>query len=109
MRRFLSFIEKMRNYSKVALNHLLETVQRDVRLTTGFNLGFIMMLAEVNKIEDLKVEKVGFEYHTVEKADNWKIEILKELNNVRHDDLTVPGLDQEEVEELAQICAIFWG
>ena len=105
VRRYLSFIDKIRNSSKVALNQLLETVQKDVRLTTGFNLRFIMMLAEVNRIEDLKVGKVDFDYHTVEKADKWKMDILKELINVRHDDLTVPGLGQKEVEEIIEyIC-----
>ena len=73
VRRYLSFIENIRRSSKVALNQLLELVQRDVRLTTGVNLRLIMIMAELGRIEVLKPSKLDFEYHKVKKIDEWKI------------------------------------
>ena len=77
MRRYLSFIEKIKKSSKVALNQFLEMVMRDVRMTTGANLRFIMIQTGLNRVEDLKAGKVDFEYHKIEKTDvveNWLCE-----------------------------------
>ena len=51
VKRFIAFIDKIRNSSKPALKHLLEIVEQDVRLTTGFNLRYIMLLTGKNKID----------------------------------------------------------
>ena len=53
VKRYLSFIDKIRNSSKVTLKQLLGVVQDDVRLTTGSNLRKIMMLLGENQICEL--------------------------------------------------------
>ena len=102
VRRYLSFIDKIRNSSKLALKQLLETAQSDVRLTTGHNLRTIMLLAEMNRIEDLEAGKTDFDYHPVDKADHWRIDFIKELVDVKHDDLVIPGLEKNELEEILE-------
>ena len=102
VRRYMSFIENIQNSKKVALGQLLELVKRDVRCTTGSNLRFIMLLTGNNTIEDLKACKVDFDYHTVEKSDEWKIKLVKELIDVQQDDLTVDGLEQAELDEILE-------
>ena len=102
MRRYLSFIEKIKKSSKVALNQLLEMVMRDVRMTTGANLRFIMIQTGMNRVEDLKAGKVDFEYHKVEKTDEWKIGFVKELVNVKQEELNVAGMDLEELDEILE-------
>ena len=102
VRRYLSFIQKIKQSSKVALNQLLEIVMKDVRMTTGANLRFIMILTELNRVEDLKPGTVDFEYHKVEKTDEWKIGFVKELVNIRQEELTVAGMCLEELEEILE-------
>ena len=102
VRRYLSFIEKIRRSSKVALNQLLELVRRDVRLTTGANLRLIMIMTELGRIEDLKPGKVDFEYHKVKKIDEWKIGFVKELVDVKQEELNVTGMDLVELEEILE-------
>ena len=92
VRRYLSFIEKIKKSSKVALKQLLEMVMRDVRMTTGANLRFIMIQTGMNRVEDLKAGKVDFEYHKVEKTDEWKIDCVKELANVKQEELNAAGM-----------------
>ena len=102
VRRYLSFIEKIKKSSKVALNQLLEMVMRDVRMTTGANLRFIMIQTGLNRVEDLKAGKVDFEYHKIEKTDEWKIGFVKELGNVKQEELKVAGMVYEELDEILE-------
>ena len=102
VRRYLSFIEKIKKSSKVALNQLLEMVMRDVRMTTGANLRFIMIQTGLNRVEDLKAGKVDFEDHKIEKTDEWKIGFVKELVNVKQEELNVAGMVYEELDEILE-------
>ena len=102
VRRYLSFIENIRRSSKVALNQLLELVQRDVRLTTGANLRLIMIMAELGRIEDMKPGKVDFEYHKVKKIDEWKIWFVQEIVDVKQEELNITGMDLAEIEEILE-------
>ena len=101
VRRYLSFIEKIKKSSKVALNQLLE-------MTTGANLGFIMILTGLNRVEDLKPGKVDFEYHKVEKTDEWKIGCVKELVNVKQEELNVFGTILGELDEILEYLVFIW-
>ena len=49
----------------------------DTRLTTGYNLRFIMILSGLNTIDELKSGKADFEYHTVEKKMHGEFSLLR--------------------------------
>ena len=106
VRRYLSFIEKIRNSKKIALKQLLDIAQKDFRMTTGSNLRTIMLLTGKNRIEDLEALNEDFEYHTVDDDEKWKIDLVKELIDVRHDELTVEGLDMDELQEILEYLCI---
>ena len=61
-----------------------------------------MLLTEKNKIDDLKAGNVDFAYHTVKEADKWKIDFVKELIDVKNDDLNVAGMYNDELEEILE-------
>ena len=67
---------------------------------------FIMLLTGQNRVEDLKAGNVDFDYHTVSEANRWKIDFIRELIDVRDDELTVDGMDQDEVEEILEYLCI---
>jgi hypothetical protein len=98
----LTFIEQIKKSKKLALRQLLDIAQSDVRTTTGANLRFIMLLTEKNRIGDLKAGNVDFAYHTVNEADEWKIDFVKELIDVKNDNLNVAGMDLDEIEEILE-------
>ena len=75
---------------------------KDVRMTTGANLRFIMILTGPNRVKDLKPVKVDFQYHKVEKTDEWKIGCVKELVNVKQEELNVAGMVYEELDEILE-------
>ena len=103
VRRYLSFIEKIQNSSKYAPKKLLEIARNDVRTTTGSNVRKIMLLAGTKTVGDLK--NIDVEYHKVSKENEWRIDLLKELVEVRQGELIVPGMDKDEVDKILEfIC-----
>ena len=102
MKRYVSFIEKIRKSSKTALGHLLKIVERDVRTTTGSNLRTIMLQAGLNRLEDLKVSNCDFDYNKVVEADVWRLDFVRELVELRNGDLVVPGMNHEDLEVILE-------
>ena len=102
VKRYVSFIEKIRKSSKTALGHLLKIVERDVRTTTGSNLRTIMLQAGLNRLEDLKVSNCDFDYNKVGEADVWRLDFVRELVELRNGDLVVPGMNHEDLEVILE-------
>ena len=73
VRRYMTFIEKIRSSSKSSLSQLLTTVQGDVRLTSGHNLRHVMLLTGSNTIDSLKPGNTDFEYRMVDESEKWRI------------------------------------
>ena len=105
-RRYISFIDKVRNSPKTALGQLLSLVESDVRMTTGYNLRTIMLQAGLNRLEDVGVENCDFEYHKVTEVDAWRIDFLKELLETRYGELVVPGMEFEELKYILDYLCI---
>ena len=101
VRRYMSFIEKIRSSSKSSLSQLLTTVQGDVRLTTGHNLRHVMLLTGSNRIDSLKPGNTDFEYRMVDESEKWGIGFLEELINVRQEELVV-WFENTELEEIIE-------
>lgn len=64
-----------------------------------------MILAEKNSIDELENSIIDFDYYKVEECESWRIDIMKELIDVRYGDLEATGMESEELGEiLAFIC-----
>ena len=64
-----------------------------------------MLLAGKNKTEELMTGKVDPEYHQVENDEKWRINVVQELIDVRLGELSIPGIELKEVEEILEhIC-----
>jgi hypothetical protein len=70
---------------------------RDVRLTTGSNLRTIMLLTDKNCIDDLESGKVDVKYHEIQESEAWRVDLIREVVDVKIGDLVVPGFDLEEL------------
>ena len=40
------------------------------------------------------------EYHKVPECDTWRINFLKELIEIKHDEIEVPGMMKEELDQI---------
>ena len=105
VRRYMSFIESVRNSKKLALRQLFMAIKDDTRLTTGWNLRYTMTKTGNNRIDDLNHKNVDFDYHLVKKDDEWKIGVVKELIDVKQGELGVEGFNPTEISEILQfVC-----
>ena len=101
IRRFLCFIDKIRNSGKAPLTMLMKEAIKDVRSVTGSNMRNIMLLVGKTCVEDVKVEDVdNLEYFKLENDELWKIPQIQEIINVKAGNLEVAGFENDELEIL---------
>ena len=83
-------------------------IKQDVRSTTGANLRNIMRLVGKDRIED--VEKKDVEevvYAKVKPEDEWKINMVQEIIELKNDELWLQNLTQDEIDDtLHLICTV---
>ena len=106
LKRYLIFLEKMKNSGKSPLIMLMNEAKKDVRSVTGSNLRNIMILAGKSSVEDVKVEDVDtIPYFNLSEDEHWKIAPIKEIIDVKAGNLDIPGFDLEELESiLSHLC-----
>ena len=101
LKRYLIFLEKMKNSGKSPLVMLLNEAKKDVRSVTGSNLRNIMILAGKSSIEDVTVEDVDtIPYFNLSEDEHWKVDSIKEIIDVKAGNLDVPGFDLEKLETI---------
>ena len=102
IQRYLSFIDKIQNSKKGALAALLNIVKTDTRTTTGSNLRWIMLKASKNNIEELLKNKVAIDYHEMPQEESWRTDFVKEIIDIKNEELVVPGFDEAQIEEILE-------
>ena len=106
IRKFLSFMEKIKNSGKLALKILQQEAIKDVRSVTGSNYRNIMILAGEKRVEDINVhDSDKLTYFKLGENDVWKVKAIKEIIDTRSDIIEVPGFEPKELEEiLCHLC-----
>ena len=104
--RFLGFLEQIQNSSKIIPNHVLNYAKSDVRSITGSNVRNILLLTEKDAIEHVTkhdVKKLKYREVTIE--DSWKIDIVKEIIEIKNDQLSLNDFTKEELNDiLTHLC-----
>ena len=68
-------------------------MKNDARSTTGYNLRNMMLLFKKNHIDDISEKDIiEYVYAPVEKNDEWKIQIMKELIDVKNGELQIENI-----------------
>ena len=106
IRRFLTFMEKIKKSGKAPLVMLMTAAMADCRSTTGSNFRNIMLLVGKTSVYDVKLEDIDkISYFKMEEEDLWKVSTVKEIIEAKAGILEVPGFDLEELEEILNyIC-----
>ena len=61
-----------------------------------------MILAGLNRIDELENRTVDFDYHKVGESEKWRIGFVQELIDVKFDELQVPGMEYGEMEQILE-------
>ena len=104
--RFLSFVEQIEKSAKNVPKQLLTFIKKDVRSTTGANLRNILHLTNQTDIEEIKRHDVKLlKYKEIDPEDNWKLAMIKEITDVKFNQLDVENFEMKELEEILEfIC-----
>ena len=85
---------------------LLNRIKEDIRSITGSNLRKIMLSLNENSVNFLTksvAEKIS--YHPSTADDKWKEMIVKEIIEVKNEQLEVSGFSSEELDDILEhIC-----
>ena len=104
--RFCNFVGKIRESNKSALTNLLRAIQEDCRSRTGSNLRKILVRTTKSNVEDLDARDITEKYQPIPIGSHWKIEMVRECIDCRSGNLTVPGFNRNEIDEIKNlICA----
>ena len=97
--RFVSFIQAIRKHPKLPVQFLLNLVKDNVMSVTGKNIR--MILAHTGQEDIFKVKKSylkkDFKFCAIEDENKWKVEVIKELVNVKQ------GSAKLEVEDVGNL------
>ena len=107
IKRFISFLKQILRSKKTIPKEVLNSIQRDTRSTTGLNIRRILLLTKKESIEqttDKDVENI--EYAKIPDDDMWRVNMIKEVTNVKFGQLTIEGFSTEECEEMLQFACI---
>ena len=104
--RFLGFMENIKKNKKEALKMLMNTAMEDVRSVTGKNYREIMLLTGKTSVYDVtKIDADKIEYLNMEKKDLWKVDIIKEIIDVKSKIANIDNFNTEELETvLTYLC-----
>ena len=66
----------------------------------------IMMMASKNTIEELFSGKVVVKYHEVAAEEAWRTDFIKEIVDIRHEELIVSVFNKEQLDEILEyLCS----
>ena len=84
------------------MKHLYKFVKKDAQSFTGSNLRNIRLLLGKDDNQNLYPSDArDVKYHQAGAEDLWKINLLKELIEVKHGNLNT-GLNNDEIEEIIE-------
>ena len=91
---------------KGTLIYVYNKVHRDVRSITGKNLNNIKLLGGYDDIDNLKPNCCDdLLFHGVPPGEEWRINLIKELIDVKYDEGKIENLDAEDIDEILEfVC-----
>ena len=101
-RRFINFVNTIRKSKKVALKSLLKVVETDTRSVTGHNLRCLLLKSKAEHVQELNPKDESFKYREVPAGEEFRIDFIKEIIEVKNNKSEVPGFTMEELDEILQ-------
>ena len=107
IKRFLSFIQQINKSSKLIPKQLLNVIMNDTRSVTRSNLKRILIQTKKTKVEDVTSKDIeDIEYAKMCQEDKWRIEMIKELTDIKFGQLELDGFSNEECEEILNFACV---
>ena len=101
--RFLGFLQQIEKSKKHIPKHLLSFIKNDVRSTTGANLRNIMLLTNKHTVDEICKDDIKeLKYAPIDEKDTWKVKFIREITDVKFNQLEVEDFSREELDEILE-------
>ena len=95
--------------NKMVPKMLLKCVKNDTRLITGANIRKLLILTKKDNIDSISAKDIDdIEYEEIFSEDLWRSNVIKELTDVKFDQLNVEGFSDEEFKEILHYACTSW-
>ena len=106
MKRFLKFCDQLKESNKTVLKSMMKNCENNTTTRTGNNLRTIMLLTNVNHISQIKQSDLTSQtYRDIPDGEEWRVPLLKELIEARHDRNMLPEFTHDEIKYLIEIAS----
>ena len=103
--RYVKFLQSLRRSPKMCVQFLLQKVYKNVNTVTGKNVEYILSKTshecDVFSVTPNKLKK-NLRFNAIRNQDRWRVNMIKEIVNIKQDVLTLDGegFTSEELNNL---------
>ena len=106
IKKYLRFIQSIKNSSKPVIRQMLELCRKDTRTITGANLRNILLLTDLPTSDELN-PSVEIKHNEIMQKDLWRVNVVKEILDMKFGELEVPeGWSFAELDEIAGFVCV---
>ena len=107
IKRFLSFLQQIKKSRKMIPKFLLNTIMNDAQSITGSNVKRILALAKKTNIDDITQKDIdNIVYEEIPEGNMWRIDVIKEITDIKFGKLELDGFTHEECEEILKFACV---
>ena len=101
MKRFIKFCDQLRNSEKNILKTMMNLCENNSMTKTGHNLRTILLLTKKNSISQIQESDfVSLAYKNIPEGEEWRVQLLKELIDIRHNPKMLQEFSYDEIDEM---------
>ena len=105
-RRFVNFIQSIRLSKKRSLRELLKVLEFDTMSVTGRNLRHILLQTSIFDIRKLKSRDITAKYKDIPRGEEYRVNVIKEIIDIKNQQLEVAGFDDHELDEILRFVCV---
>ena len=80
---------------------------KDTRWVTGSNVKRILPLTKKIKLDDITANDIdNIVYEEIPEGKRWRIELIKELTDIKFEQLELDGFSHEKYEEILKFACV---
>ena len=93
-------MKSIQESSKPTMKNMLAVVKTECRSNTGRNLRKLMHVVGKTRIDDLEAKDINYlTYNDIPPGDEWKIDMAREIIDVKNGDMVV-DMSPKEIDEI---------
>ena len=77
-------------------------IEYDTRSVTGHNLRCLLLKSKAEHVHELNPKDDNFKYKEVPAGEEFRVDFIKEIIEVKNNKSEVPGFTMEELDEILQ-------